>query len=209
MIDATTVRASDAYLLPGKATKMFGYGYHLWLFPGNSTGPPARRLAQSPRWQHPAPLTPPHLGEAAGRRCLDRVGVDCRFVRWRADKCVATRSRRANCSDYHPHWFSVTDTAACLISTSGCAPALVSFLQCLQRDLSVSLGKIADYRQLCRHRSASTARALSLNHRRSHLHPENGAWCRSLNLHPVRPGCPAHAFARSLASTKPRHQLLS
>jgi CubicO group peptidase (beta-lactamase class C family) len=35
MIDATTVRASDAYLLPGKAMKMFGYGYLLWLFPGN------------------------------------------------------------------------------------------------------------------------------------------------------------------------------
>jgi len=35
MIDATTVRASDAYLLPGKATKRFGYGYLLWLFPGD------------------------------------------------------------------------------------------------------------------------------------------------------------------------------
>jgi CubicO group peptidase (beta-lactamase class C family) len=34
MIDATTVRASDAYLLPGRATKRFGYGYLLWLFPG-------------------------------------------------------------------------------------------------------------------------------------------------------------------------------
>jgi CubicO group peptidase (beta-lactamase class C family) len=34
MIDATTVRASDAYLLPGRATKKFGYGYLLWLFPG-------------------------------------------------------------------------------------------------------------------------------------------------------------------------------
>jgi CubicO group peptidase (beta-lactamase class C family) len=35
MIDATTVRVSDAYLLPGRAMKMFGYGYLLWLFPGN------------------------------------------------------------------------------------------------------------------------------------------------------------------------------
>lgn len=35
MIDATTIRASDAYLLPGKATKKFGYGYLLWLFPGD------------------------------------------------------------------------------------------------------------------------------------------------------------------------------
>ena len=35
MIDATTVRASDAYLLPGRATKRFGYGYLLWLFPGD------------------------------------------------------------------------------------------------------------------------------------------------------------------------------
>jgi CubicO group peptidase (beta-lactamase class C family) len=34
MNDATTVRASDAYLLPGTATKKFGYGYLLWLFPG-------------------------------------------------------------------------------------------------------------------------------------------------------------------------------
>jgi CubicO group peptidase (beta-lactamase class C family) len=35
MIDATTVRASDAYLLPGRATKRFGYGYLMWLFPGD------------------------------------------------------------------------------------------------------------------------------------------------------------------------------
>jgi CubicO group peptidase (beta-lactamase class C family) len=35
MIDATTVRDSDGYLLPGRAMKKFGYGYLLWLFPGN------------------------------------------------------------------------------------------------------------------------------------------------------------------------------
>ena len=35
MIDATTVRPSDAYLLPGRATKLFGYGYLFWLFGGN------------------------------------------------------------------------------------------------------------------------------------------------------------------------------
>src|SRR5882757_3699134 len=35
MIDATTVRASAAYLLPGRANKKFGYGYLLWLFPGD------------------------------------------------------------------------------------------------------------------------------------------------------------------------------
>jgi CubicO group peptidase (beta-lactamase class C family) len=34
MIDATTVRSSDAYLSPGR-TKTFGYGYLLWLFPGD------------------------------------------------------------------------------------------------------------------------------------------------------------------------------
>jgi CubicO group peptidase (beta-lactamase class C family) len=34
MIDATTVRPSDSYLLPGKATPYFGYGYFLWLPPG-------------------------------------------------------------------------------------------------------------------------------------------------------------------------------
>jgi CubicO group peptidase (beta-lactamase class C family) len=35
MLDATTVRPSDAHLLPGKATKLFGYGYLFWLFPGD------------------------------------------------------------------------------------------------------------------------------------------------------------------------------
>jgi len=35
MIDATTVRPSEAYLSPGRAMSMFGYGYLLWLFPGN------------------------------------------------------------------------------------------------------------------------------------------------------------------------------
>jgi CubicO group peptidase (beta-lactamase class C family) len=34
MIDATTVRASDGYLAPGKADPTFGYGYLLFLFPG-------------------------------------------------------------------------------------------------------------------------------------------------------------------------------
>jgi CubicO group peptidase (beta-lactamase class C family) len=35
MIDATTTRPADAYLAPGKATLTFGYGYFLWLLPGN------------------------------------------------------------------------------------------------------------------------------------------------------------------------------
>jgi CubicO group peptidase (beta-lactamase class C family) len=34
MIEATTVRSSDSYLLPGKAMPYFGYGYFLWLLPG-------------------------------------------------------------------------------------------------------------------------------------------------------------------------------
>jgi hypothetical protein len=34
MIDATTVRASDAFLAPGKAHPILGYGYLLWLLPG-------------------------------------------------------------------------------------------------------------------------------------------------------------------------------
>ena len=34
MIDATTVRPIDAYLLPGKAMPSFGYGYLIWLLPG-------------------------------------------------------------------------------------------------------------------------------------------------------------------------------
>jgi len=33
MLEATTVRASDAYLAPGKADRDFGYGYLLWLLP--------------------------------------------------------------------------------------------------------------------------------------------------------------------------------
>jgi CubicO group peptidase (beta-lactamase class C family) len=35
MLDATTVRASDVYLQPGKAMRDFGYGYLLWLLPGS------------------------------------------------------------------------------------------------------------------------------------------------------------------------------
>jgi CubicO group peptidase (beta-lactamase class C family) len=35
MIEATTVRAKDAYLQPGKAMRDFGYGYLFWLLPGN------------------------------------------------------------------------------------------------------------------------------------------------------------------------------
>jgi CubicO group peptidase (beta-lactamase class C family) len=35
MIEATTVRPEDGYLLPGKAMADFGYGYLFWLLPGN------------------------------------------------------------------------------------------------------------------------------------------------------------------------------
>jgi CubicO group peptidase (beta-lactamase class C family) len=35
MIEATTVRPSDAYLAPGRAMAGFGYGYLLWLLPGD------------------------------------------------------------------------------------------------------------------------------------------------------------------------------
>jgi CubicO group peptidase (beta-lactamase class C family) len=35
MIDATTVGAADAYLAPGRPMPGFGYGYLLWLLPGN------------------------------------------------------------------------------------------------------------------------------------------------------------------------------
>jgi CubicO group peptidase (beta-lactamase class C family) len=34
LIDATTVRPADGYLAPGGATPYFGYGYQLWIFPG-------------------------------------------------------------------------------------------------------------------------------------------------------------------------------
>jgi len=35
MIDATTVRLSDTYLAPGRATPWLGYGYLVWLLPGD------------------------------------------------------------------------------------------------------------------------------------------------------------------------------
>jgi CubicO group peptidase (beta-lactamase class C family) len=35
MIEATTVRTEDAYLQPGQAMRDFGYGYLLWLLPGD------------------------------------------------------------------------------------------------------------------------------------------------------------------------------
>jgi CubicO group peptidase (beta-lactamase class C family) len=34
LVDATTVRPSDRYLRPGKASPMFGYGYQVWILPG-------------------------------------------------------------------------------------------------------------------------------------------------------------------------------
>jgi CubicO group peptidase (beta-lactamase class C family) len=34
LIDATTVRPSEAYLTPGIATPFYGYGYQVWLLPG-------------------------------------------------------------------------------------------------------------------------------------------------------------------------------
>ena len=34
LLDATTVKLTDGYLAPGIATPYFGYGYQLWLFPG-------------------------------------------------------------------------------------------------------------------------------------------------------------------------------
>jgi CubicO group peptidase (beta-lactamase class C family) len=34
LIDATTVRPSDSYLMPGVATPFYGYGYQVWLLPG-------------------------------------------------------------------------------------------------------------------------------------------------------------------------------
>jgi CubicO group peptidase (beta-lactamase class C family) len=35
LLDATTVRPSDAHLAPGTATPYFGYGYQTWVFPGS------------------------------------------------------------------------------------------------------------------------------------------------------------------------------
>jgi CubicO group peptidase (beta-lactamase class C family) len=34
LLDATTVQPSDGYLAPGTATQYFGYGYQVWLLPG-------------------------------------------------------------------------------------------------------------------------------------------------------------------------------
>ena len=40
LVDATTVQPADAYLAPKAATPYFGYGYQVWLLPGE-----ARRFA--------------------------------------------------------------------------------------------------------------------------------------------------------------------
>ena len=34
MLDATTVNEADAQLAPGKPMRFFGYGYQVWIFPG-------------------------------------------------------------------------------------------------------------------------------------------------------------------------------
>jgi CubicO group peptidase (beta-lactamase class C family) len=34
ILDATTVKDSDSQLLPGRSVRFFGYGYQLWIFPG-------------------------------------------------------------------------------------------------------------------------------------------------------------------------------
>ena len=54
MIDATTVRPSDAYLAPGKSMPDFGYGYLLWLLPGERrqfalVGDYGQRICVDPR----------------------------------------------------------------------------------------------------------------------------------------------------------------
>ena len=52
MIDATTVRATDAHLAPGRATPWLGYGYLVWLLPG-----PRRQFA--------------FIGQNGQRLCID------------------------------------------------------------------------------------------------------------------------------------------
>jgi CubicO group peptidase (beta-lactamase class C family) len=64
MIDATTVRASDRYLAPGNADPFFGYGYLVWLLPGERRqfallGLHGQCICVDPRsndWQGPAGL---------------------------------------------------------------------------------------------------------------------------------------------------------
>lgn len=53
MTEATTIRPSDAYLLPGIATARFGYGYLIWLLPGPRRqfallGDPGQRICVDP-----------------------------------------------------------------------------------------------------------------------------------------------------------------
>ncbi|MBM3598038.1 MAG: serine hydrolase [Alphaproteobacteria bacterium] len=36
VVDATSVRTNDDHLRPGTATRFFGYGYQVWLFPGDT-----------------------------------------------------------------------------------------------------------------------------------------------------------------------------
>lgn len=53
MTEATTVRAADAYLAPGKAMPNFGYGYLMWLLPGirqfAAVGAYGQRIIVDPR----------------------------------------------------------------------------------------------------------------------------------------------------------------
>lgn len=53
MLEATTVRPSDGFLAPGRATRRMGYGYLLWLFPGPRRqfaflGDPGQRILVDP-----------------------------------------------------------------------------------------------------------------------------------------------------------------
>jgi CubicO group peptidase (beta-lactamase class C family) len=53
LIEATTLRASDAYLAPGHATPRLGYGYLVWLLPGSRRqfallGFPGQRICVDP-----------------------------------------------------------------------------------------------------------------------------------------------------------------
>jgi CubicO group peptidase (beta-lactamase class C family) len=54
LVDATSVRPSDAYLAPGTAMRGFGYGYLLWLLPGSRrqfalVGQNGQRICVDPR----------------------------------------------------------------------------------------------------------------------------------------------------------------
>jgi len=76
MIDATTVRSSDDYLLPGRARKLFGYGCLFWLFPGN------RRQFAAVGYKGQYICVDPISKLVMVQTALDAPGADANYEAW-------------------------------------------------------------------------------------------------------------------------------